>query len=204
MSVTPIGGDLSVPWPHDLLDRMERAVERVLDRLRRVTATLEGEGIPYAIIGGNAVASWVARIDEAAVRNTPDVDILLNRSELEAAKQVLGVAGFVYRNVEGLDIFLDGPAARVRAVVHIVWAGEKVRSDDPVPAPLVTEAEVADTSRVVSPEPLVRMKLTSYRLKDRVHIRDMIDVGLIDEIWLSRFPEPLSGRLKALLDDPEG
>lgn len=204
MSVIPTGGDVLVPWPHDLLDRMERAVERVRDRLRRVTATLEGAGIPYAIVGGNAVASWVARVDEAAVRNTPDVDILLNRSDLEAARHALGVAGFVYRNVEGLDIFLDGPAARARDAVHIVFAGEKVRSDDPVPAPLVTESEVAETSRVVSLEPLIWMKLTSYRLKDRVHIRDMIDVGLIDATWLARVPEPLSARLKTLLDNPEG
>lgn len=204
MSILPTGGDVSVPWPHDLLDRMERAVERVRDRLRRATATLEAAGIPYAVVGGNAVASWVARVDEAAVRNTPDVDILLNRSDLESAKQAFRVAGFVYQNVEGLDMFLDGPEARARDAVHILFAGEKLRSDDPVAAPLVTDSEVADTSRVVSLEPRIRMKLTSYRLKDRVHVRDMIDVGLVDTSWLDRFPEPLSGRLKELLEDPEG
>lgn len=204
MSVTPTGGDLSVPWPHDLLDRMERAVERVRDRLRRATATLEAAGIPYAVIGGNAVATWVARVDEAAVRNTQDVDILLNRSDLEAAKQALGAAGFIYRHVKGIDMFLDGPGARARDAVHILFAGEKVRSDDPVAAPLVTDSEVADSSRVVSLESLVRMKLTSYRRKDQVHVLDMIDVGLIDTTWLDRFPEPLSGRLKELLEDPEG
>lgn len=96
MSVVPTGGDVSIPWPHDLLDRMERAVERVRDRLRRATATLEAAGVPYAVVGGNAVATWVARVDEAAVRNTQDVDILLNRSDLEAAKQPLGAAGFIY------------------------------------------------------------------------------------------------------------
>jgi hypothetical protein len=56
---------------------MVRAVEKVRERLRRATAALEGAGIPYAVVGGNAVASWVARVDEAAVRNTQDVDILL-------------------------------------------------------------------------------------------------------------------------------
>jgi len=34
--------------------------------------------------------------------------------------------------------------------------------------------------RVLSLEALVRMKLTSYRDKDRMHLRDMLDVGLID------------------------
>lgn len=88
--------------------------------------------------------------------------------------------------------------------MHILSGGEKVRSDDPVAAPLVPDSEVADSSRVVSLESLVRMKLTSYRRKDQVHVLDMIDVGLIDSTWLGRFPEPLSGRLKALLEDPEG
>jgi hypothetical protein len=48
------------------------------------------------------------------------------------------------------------------------------------------------------------MKLTSFRDKDRMHLRDMIDVGLIDETWLSRLPAEVSPRLKDLLDNPEG
>ena len=51
-------------------------------------AALEGAGIPYAVAGGNAVASWVARVDEAAVRNTQDVDILIRREDLDAALHV--------------------------------------------------------------------------------------------------------------------
>jgi hypothetical protein len=47
------------------------------------------------------------------------------------------------------------------------------------------------------------MKLTSFRRKDQVHIQDMIDVGLIDESWLSRVPAALAPRLKELLDDQD-
>ena len=57
-------------------ERMIRAVEKVRERLMRATAALEAAGIPYAVAGGNAVAAWVSRVDEAAVRNTQDVDIL--------------------------------------------------------------------------------------------------------------------------------
>jgi hypothetical protein len=49
---------------------MIRAVEKVRARLERAVAALEGAGIPYAIAGGNAVAAWVSRVDEAAVRYT--------------------------------------------------------------------------------------------------------------------------------------
>jgi hypothetical protein len=55
-------------------ERMIRAVEEVRERLRRATAALEAAGVPYAVAGGNAVAAWVSRVDEAAVRNCPLAD----------------------------------------------------------------------------------------------------------------------------------
>lgn len=89
MNPTVIG---PVSW-----ERMIRAVEKVRERMMRAVAALEKAGVPYAVAGGNAVAAWVSRVDEAAVRNTQDVDILLRRSDLEAAKGALFAAGFVYR-----------------------------------------------------------------------------------------------------------
>ena len=50
---------------------------------------------------------------------------------------------------------------------------------------------------------LVRMKLTSFRDKDRVHLRDMIDIGMIDESWLTELPPVLSARLQELLLTPD-
>jgi hypothetical protein len=188
----------------DLMQRMMRAVEKVRERMHRAALALEQAGIPYCVIGGNAVAAHVGRVDESAVRNTQDVDILLNRTDLEAAKAVLAKAGFVYRHVKGIDMFLDGPGAKARDAVHVIFAGEKVRSVDSVPAPEIGESEATLSYRVVALESLVRMKLTSFRLKDQVHIQDMIGVGLVDESWLTRLPLELSSRLKEMLDNPEG
>ena len=56
------------------LDRMERAVEKVRDRLLRSTAALEAADVLYAVIDGNAVMAWVEQVDESAVRFTQDVD----------------------------------------------------------------------------------------------------------------------------------
>jgi hypothetical protein len=186
------------------LERMVRAVEKVRDRLLRATKALEEAKVPYAVVGGNAVAAWVARVDEAAVRNTQVVDILLRRGDLEAAKSAMAQAGFVYRHVKSIDMFLDGPDAKARDAVHVVFAGEKVHPDSLLLAPEVSEAEITPAFRLVNLESLVAMKLTSFRLKDRVHLLDMIDVGLLDASWLNRFPEELSARLKELLDNPEG
>ncbi len=185
-------------------ERMVTAVERVRDRLRRAVHALEQAGIAYAVAGGHAVAAWVSEVDEAAVRNTQDVDILLRRSDLDKAKQALGAAGFLYRHTAGIDLFLDGPHAKARDAVHIVFAGEKIRREYLYPAPAVDQSKATPTSRVLDLDALVRMKLTSFRDKDRTHLRDLIDVGLLDPTWPSRLPPPLGERLQQLLDNPDG
>jgi len=192
------------PLGLQLLDRMERAVNKVRERLLRATAALDKAGVPYAVIGGNAVGNWVARVDESLVRFTQDVDILLRRQDLPAAKVALEAIGFIYRHVARIDMFLDGPTAKARDAVHVVFAGEKVRAEDPVPAPDVSESQRTEPFLVVGLEALVRMKLTAYRDKDRTHIRDLIDAGLVDSTWPARLPSELAARLQAVLDTPEG
>jgi hypothetical protein len=75
-------------------ERTALAVEQVKDRLRRATKALAQAGVPYAVVGGHAVAEWVGRVEEAAVRNTRDVGILIRRADLDAAKTALEAAGF--------------------------------------------------------------------------------------------------------------
>ena len=190
-------GDIS--W-----ERMIRAVEKVRDRLLRATSALEKAGVPYAVVGGHAVAAWVSRVDEAAVRNTRDVDVLIRRSDFDAATAALAEAGFIYRRAAGVTMFLDGPGAKARDAIHIVFAGEKVRSEYLLPTPDVLESEQATSYPILALEPLVRMKLTSFRDKDRMHLRDLLDVGLIDAAWPDRFPPELAARLRELLDNPQG
>jgi hypothetical protein len=100
-------------------------------------------------------------------------------------------------------MFLDGPEAKARDAVHVLFAGEKVRSKDLVPAPDVEQAEVTAEFRLIALEPLVRMQLASFHREDRMHLRDFLDVGLIDATWLNLLPPPLAERLQQLLDHPE-
>lgn len=185
-------------------ERMVTAVEKVRERLRRAAQALEQAGVPYAVVGGNAVAAWVGEVDEAAVRNTQDVDILLRRADLDRAKVALATVGFVHRHSASIDMFLDGPGAKARDAVHVIFAGEKVRPEYALAAPDVDESRATPTFKVLSLDALLRMKLTSNRDKDRTHVRDMIEVGLVDESWPVRLPADLAARLQDLLDNPEG
>src|SRR3954462_15985220 len=92
----------------EILDRMERAVTRVRERLLRATTALNQAGVPYAVVGGNAVASWVATVDEGAVRNTRDVDLLVCRHDLSAITVALEQAAFVRKEF----MFHDGPKGK--------------------------------------------------------------------------------------------
>lgn len=186
------------------LNRAVNAVEKVRRRLLRAAAALEAAGVPYAVVGGHAIALWVSRVDDAAVRNTQDVDVLVRREDLDAVKHALQAAGFIYRHTAGMDVFLDGPMAKARDAVHVVFANEKVRPGEPIANPDVTESEAGEQFRVIGLEALVRIKLTAFRDKDRMHLRDLIAVGLVDATWPSRLPAELAQRLQLLLDTPEG
>jgi hypothetical protein len=185
-------------------ERALMAAEKVKERLRRATRALDGAGVPYAVIGGNAVAEWVARVDEDAVRNTKDVDLLLRREDFPAAKAALEAVQFIYHHVWGVDTFIDGPQGRASAGIHILFAGEPVKPGDAQRCPDLAESERAAEFQVLTLEALVGMKLNAYRLKDRVHLLDLINVGQIDATWPARFAAPLNERLQALLDNPDG
>ncbi|NLE36877.1 MAG: nucleotidyl transferase AbiEii/AbiGii toxin family protein [Pirellulaceae bacterium] len=181
-------------------ERMAAAVEDVRQRACRAAGALRKAGIPYVVVGGNAVAAWVARVDQEAVRNTKDVDLLVNRRDLDRIVAELAAVGFVHQNVAGVDLFLDGPDGSVRGAIHLLFAGEKVRPTHPLPAPELDESVPGPDFPVPTLEALVRMKLTSFRLKDQVHLIDLLDVGLIDAIWRERLPGELSDRLRLLIE----
>jgi hypothetical protein len=190
--------------PFDLLQRMVDAVELVRQRLLRASAALQAHGVPYAVVGGNAVAAWVATVDRAAVRNTQDVDVLIRRGDFDAARKALEGAGFVYRRAAAIDLFLDNASASPRDAVHVVFAGEVVRPGEPTANPDVSESRDMGTFRVLTLPALVQIKLTAFRDKDRTHLRDLISVGLIDQSWTLRLPPALASRLQSLLDTPDG
>ncbi len=175
------------------------AIDRVQQRLIKATAALDRAGIRYAVVGGNAVAAWVGRVDPGATRATKDVDLLVRREDLPAITAAIAALGFSREDLRDIVLFVDPDEPSKKSGVHLVWAGERIRPSYTVLSPTVDEA-VRDPEGywVVALAALVRMKLTSFRPIDQVHVTDMLAVGLIDEAVRVSLPEDLCIRLREL------
>lgn len=192
-----------IPWEYVM--KAERAVEKVQERLRKAVAALNSRNISYAVVGGNAVAIWVATKDEGAIRATKDVDVLIDRQDLASAVAAMREAGFEHDVIHGVSMFMDRDDPMPSRGVHLVFAGEKVLPNDLQPAPTVKVGiQDADGAPALDLPELLTMKLIAFRDLDRVHIRDMLRVGLIGPDWVDRIPTALRSRLEEILANPDG
>jgi hypothetical protein len=175
---------MQTPTAEVVLERMFRAGQLVRERLLRATAALEAAGVPYAVVGDQAVAAWVATVDESAVRNSPEVGILIRRADLATAR----------------DAFDAGD----RDSIEVAIVGEKRRPSDVFPNPDVDGTVSSSAFKILDLHPLVVMCLSSFRSLDQLRIRDLIDVGLIDDTWPDWLPPELADRLRTILANPDG
>ncbi len=177
------------------------AVDRVEKLLRKVAEALDAARIPYAVIGGNAVAAWVATVDEEAVRATKDVDVLVRREDLESITAAFRPIGLMPAETLGVTMFLDRHRPNPKSGVHLVFANEPVRSHYTRPAPdPASAARSAQGFQVINLPDLVAMKLQSFRRVDQVHIEDLLDSGLLTESLIHDLPEELRARLREIQD----
>ena len=159
-------------WPSVLIKdfswrKDDAAVEAVRRAAGRAASALQQAGVSYVVVGGNAVASWVARVDQEAVRNTKDVDVLdsdgristafLPRCDLSASSIAMLRASICFWMGRRLGSY----------AIHLVFSGEGA-PDDSLPIPDVTECVDGPDFPVPTLDSLVRMKLTSFRLKNKI------------------------------------
>lgn len=196
MSVLPGSPTLSF-WERHLI-----VMDQLAQRLERITQSLQAKNVRYALVGGQAVNMWIATKDPGGGRQTKDIDILLERADVPLAKAAALAVGMDYFETVGVGMLLEKADPNPRSGVRILWSNEKVRWDSLLPAPSVDErVELMPGVFVVPLAALVCMKLIANRDQDRVHLRDMIDVDLIDRSMLAGLPAELAARLDALLKD---
>ncbi len=161
---------------------------RLHGALRRLTQRLNAEGIPYALLGGLALA------EHGYPRLTEDIDLLLTPSGLERFRQQL--VGRGYRPAfSGAEKTFRDTETGVR--IEIVTAGEypgdglpkPVAFPDPAAPGVTVEIEGI---RVVTLEKLIELKLASGMSASH-QLRDLADVQ--DLITRLRLPLTLADRL---------
>ena len=167
--------------------------------LHKITDALTDAGIPHELIGGLAVLVHVEEAEPEHSVLTRDIDLMVRRPDLERVKNAAAKAGFRFRHVAGVDMLLYGDTDSARNAVHLIFSGEKVRPHQATPNPPIAPERKRIQGREIMIIPvadLVRMKLSSFRDKDRVHVRSMDAAGLITSDVEKSLPAELQSRLQ--------
>ena len=167
--------------------------------LHRITEALTAENIPHELIGGLAVLVHVEEADPEHATLTRDVDLMVHRVDLERIKEAAAQRGFRFRHTAGVDMLLYGPTDSAKNAVHLIFSGEKVRPNQATPNPQIEPERKQIHGQEVMVIPvadLLRMKLSSFRDKDRVHVRSMDAAGLITADIENKLTPELAARLK--------
>jgi hypothetical protein len=167
--------------------------------LHKITDIFDSHRISHELIGGLAVLIYVEEANPEHTPLTRDVDLMVRRADLERIKEAAAKQGFRFRHVAGVDMLIYGPTESAKNAVHLVFSGEKVRPTQATPNPPIEPVHKHVHGKdvlVISIVDLIRMKLSSYRLKDQVHIKAMDAVGLITSDVEKTLTPELAVRLK--------
>jgi len=171
-------------------------MDQLFEKMRRFHAALDAAGISYRIVGGVAAFFHVFDREPDQARSTRDVDAAVARTDLPRIIAAAEKSGFRYRHVAGIDMLVDTEHPSARTAVHLIFVGEKVRPGDLAEIPGSDPVRTKEGIWICPVADLVRMKLTSFRLKDKVHIQDLDGVGLITPEIEASLPDALRERLR--------
>ena len=176
----------------------DQHVEQLFQVLNRVTTALRAAGIEHRVVGGIAVFLHISECDPLAARMTRDIDLAVDRRDLERLAEAVRPFGFECRHTAGVEMLVDAASPSARSAIHLVMVREKVRPEYAEAVPDFSSPVVTREGVLLAPvSDLVRMKLTSYRLKDRLHIQDMDRAGLIT----AQIEAGLSSELRRRLEE---
>ncbi len=183
-----------------LFQAYDRHLQQLTEIGERACRALQIAGISYRIIGGLAVLFHVQARDPLAARLTKDVDLAVDRADIARISEAVHAIGLEYRHVAGVDMLVDAAAPSASSAVHLVFIREKVRPQYSAAVPDFSEpATVAENGILLAPvADLVKMKLTSFRQRDKTHLIDLDSVGLITPMVEAGLPDELRDRLRRL------
>ncbi|MGH7136499.1 MAG: hypothetical protein ACREHD_12220 [Pirellulales bacterium] len=170
----------------------------LIDELEQIVKVLSQAKVQFEVIGGMAVNAHLVSCQQASrAFVTRDIDLLVQRNDLPTIVQAADAAGYKARKIMGGHMLIR-PGQQPGEAVHMVFAGERSRSDNPLPHPAI-RAESKELFGVAVPvaalPDLVQMKLNSYRAKDLVHLQTLDACGLITPHIERQLPSLLQERL---------
>jgi len=157
----------------------ETRVEQLFELADRIDKAFAAAGLEYRVAGGLAAYLYVEEGEPDAGRLTRDIDIVVRREDLAAIAEAVEPFGLQYRHAAGFDMLVQTAAPSARRAVHMIFSGEKVRTEYPEPTPHLGGYRLVKGIRLIPLADLVRMKLSSFRAKDETHIIDLDEIGLI-------------------------
>ena len=176
--------------------------ERLFDLvgvLHKIGDALVQADVPYELIGGLAVLVHVEEADPTHAMLTRDIDLLVRREDLDRIKEAAARQGFRFRHAAGVEMLFYGGTDSAKNAVHLLFSGEKVRPNQATSNPPIApqKKQILGKDVMVIPlSDLVRMKLSSFRLKDQVHIQVMDAAGLITPEVEKKLDDDLRSRLR--------
>lgn len=173
----------------------EKRVKQLFDLANLVEKAFSAAGLEYRVIGGLATYLYVEEAEPDAGRLTKDIDIVVRREDLDKIAKAVEPFGLKYRHVAGVDMLVQTGQPSARRAVHMIFTGEKVRQEYSEPVPEMRPSRTIKGVRLVPVADLIQMKLTSFRLKDQMHLKDLDEVGVITPDIEARLPKVLLERL---------
>jgi hypothetical protein len=165
--------------------------------LEKIVKALREAGISFEIVGGVAVNAHILPLHRSRSFVTRVIDILLDRNDLEPAARAAEPLGYRAKKMRG-GYTLIRPEQELAESVHVLFAGEKSKSTQPLPHPSLRPEEkdfLGITVPVAPLRDLLQMKLTSFRPKDLVHLEILDEAGLITPALEEDLPPVLRVRL---------
>lgn len=171
-------------------------MQQLFERIKRLHTALDSARIEYRVVGGLAVFFQVSMRRPGRGRSTEDVDIAIDRKQLRRIAEAAKKFGFRYRHVAGVDMLVDADTPRASTAVHMVFINEKVRAEYLEAVPGFSEPVRTEEGILLAPvADLVKMKLTSFRMKDQLHLKDLDSARLITPEVEASLSETLLARL---------
>jgi hypothetical protein len=177
----------------------ETRVKQLFDLAEVVEKAFSAAGIDYRVVGGLATYLYVEEAAPDAGRLTKDIDIAVRREDLKRIEEAVEPYGLKFRHVAGVDMLVQANEPSARRAVHMLFSGEKVKADAPEATPKLGRCRTIRGIRLIPLADLLCMKLTSFRLKDQTHIKDLQEAGLITPEIEQAVPAALRERLDQVL-----